>query len=139
MRRPRRFAAPHERCGVMSTDVTLILHVVGARPNYMKMAPLLDAFAAAPVPNETNLLVHTGQHYDPFLNDQIFRDLGLRSPDLHLGVGSGTHAEQTSKIMLGFETIVAERKPSMVVVAGDVNSTLACAIVAAKACVPVAH
>jgi UDP-N-acetylglucosamine 2-epimerase (non-hydrolysing) len=105
----------------------------------MKMAPLLSAFAEKPRTDEAHLLIHTGQHYDPFLNDQIFRDLELRSPDVHLGVGSGTHAEQTSKIMVGFEAIVTEKRPSLVVVAGDVNSTLACAIVAAKACVPVAH
>ena len=114
-----------------------ILHVVGARPNYMKMAPLLAACERGAWAR--HLLVHTGQHYDPFLNDAIFHDLGLRSPDIHLGVGSGSHAEQTAKIMIAFEKIVAERAPSLVVVAGDVNSTLACAIVAAKACVRVAH
>ncbi len=116
---------------------SVVLHVVGARPNFMKMAPLLRAFEGDAV-NE-HVLVHTGQHYDEHLNDAIFRDLGLRSPDLNLGVGSGSHAEQTSKIMLGFERVVAERRPRLVVVAGDVNSTLACAIVAAKANVAVAH
>jgi UDP-N-acetylglucosamine 2-epimerase (non-hydrolysing) len=116
-----------------------ILHVVGARPNYMKMAPLLAAFERDPDPDEQHVLVHTGQHYDPFLNDAIFRDLELRAPDIHLGVGSGTHAEQTARVMTSFEPLVAERRPAMVVVAGDVNSTLACAVVAAKACVPLAH
>lgn len=115
-----------------------VLHVVGARPNFMKMAPLVRALRANPVGHD-HLLVHTGQHYDEHLNDAIFRDLGLRSPDVHLGSGSGTHAEQTARIMLAFERLVAERDPAMVVVAGDVNSTLACSIVAAKANVPVAH
>lgn len=113
-----------------------VLHIVGARPNFMKMAPLLRALA-----NDVrrHILVHTGQHYDEHLNDAIFRDLGLRAPDIHLAVGSGSHAEQTAKIMIAFERVVAEHRPAMVVVAGDVNSTLACSIVAAKANVPIAH
>jgi UDP-N-acetylglucosamine 2-epimerase (non-hydrolysing) len=115
-----------------------VLHVVGARPNFMKMAPVVRALWERPG-SDSHLLVHTGQHYDEHLNDSIFRDLGLRSPDIHLGSGSGTHAEQTSRIMLAFEKLVHERKPDMVVVAGDVNSTLACSVVAAKANVPVAH
>jgi UDP-N-acetylglucosamine 2-epimerase (non-hydrolysing) len=115
-----------------------VLHVVGARPNFMKMAPLVGALWADSGGFE-HLLVHTGQHYDEHLNDSIFRDLGLRSPDIHLGAGSGTHAEQTSRIMLAFEKLVAERQPRLVVVAGDVNSTLACSVVSAKANVPVAH
>ncbi len=115
-----------------------VLHVVGARPNFMKMAPLVRALWAAPAGYE-HLLVHTGQHYDEHLNDSIFRDLGLRAPDVHLGSGSGTHAEQTARIMLAFEKLVTERRPELVVVAGDVNSTLACSIVSAKANVPVAH
>ena len=115
-----------------------VLHVVGARPNFMKMAPLVDALSASPGGCE-HLLVHTGQHYDEHLNDVIFRDLGLRAPDVHLAVGSGSHAEQTGRIMVAFEKLVEERRPALVVVAGDVNSTLACSIVAAKAGVPVAH
>jgi UDP-N-acetylglucosamine 2-epimerase (non-hydrolysing) len=115
-----------------------VFHIVGARPNFMKMAPLIDALAEEPGGYE-HLLVHTGQHYDVNLNEAIFRDLGLRSPDIHLGVGSGSHAEQTSRVMIAFEKLVNERKPALVVVAGDVNSTLACSIVAAKANVPVAH
>lgn len=115
-----------------------VLHVVGARPNFMKMAPVVKALWANPG-GMSHLLVHTGQHYDEHLNDSIFRDLGLRSPDIHLGSGSGTHAEQTGRIMLAFEKLVVERKPRLVVVAGDVNSTLACSVVAAKAGVPVAH
>jgi UDP-N-acetylglucosamine 2-epimerase (non-hydrolysing) len=114
-----------------------VVHVVGARPNYMKMAPLLEACEKGTWAR--HVLVHTGQHYDPSLNDAILRDLGVRTPDEHLGVGSGGHAEQTARVMIAFEKVVAERRPSLVVVAGDVNSTMACAIVAAKACVPVAH
>jgi UDP-N-acetylglucosamine 2-epimerase (non-hydrolysing) len=115
-----------------------VLHVVGARPNFMKMAPLVRALWENPGGYE-HLLVHTGQHYDEHLNDSIFRDLGLKAPDVHLGSGSGTHAEQTARIMLAFEKLVAELQPGLVVVAGDVNSTLACSVVAAKANVPVAH
>ncbi len=115
-----------------------VLHVVGARPNFMKMAPVVKALWQDSGGFQ-HLLVHTGQHYDEHLNDSIFRDLGLRSPDIHLGSGSGTHAEQTSRIMLAFEKLVAEKAPRLVVVAGDVNSTLACSVVAAKAGVPVAH
>lgn len=114
-----------------------VLHVVGARPNFMKVAPLL--LAASQRSGHEHLLVHTGQHYDETLNDAIFRDLALRAPDVHLGVGSGTHAEQTGRIMVAFEPVVRERRPSLVVVAGDVNSTLACSVVAAKAGVPIAH
>jgi UDP-N-acetylglucosamine 2-epimerase (non-hydrolysing) len=115
-----------------------VLHVVGARPNFMKMAPVVSALWSEPGGYE-HLLVHTGQHYDEHLNDSIFRDLGLRTPDVHLGSGSGSHAEQTGRIMLAFEKLVSERQPVLVVVAGDVNSTLACSVVAAKANVPVAH
>jgi UDP-N-acetylglucosamine 2-epimerase (non-hydrolysing) len=115
-----------------------VLHVVGARPNFMKMAPLVRALWGNPGGYE-HLLIHTGQHYDEHLNDSIFRDLELKAPDVHLGSGSGTHAEQTARIMLAFEKLVSERQPALVVVAGDVNSTLACSVVAAKANVPVAH
>jgi UDP-N-acetylglucosamine 2-epimerase (non-hydrolysing) len=115
-----------------------ILCVVGARPNYMKMAPLLRAFwsnAALP----PAVLVHTGQHYDPMLNDRLFEDLALPPPDINLGVGSGTHAVQTAEVMRRFEPVVDEHRPSCVVVVGDVNSTLACSLVAVKKGVPVAH
>ena len=122
----------------MTRTIPCVLHVVGARPNFMKMAPLVRALWARPA-GFAHLLVHTGQHYDEHLNDSIFRDLGLKAPDVHLGAGSGSHAEQTGRIMMAFEKLVAERRPSMVVVAGDVNSTLACSVVAAKANVPVAH
>jgi len=115
-----------------------LLCVVGARPNYMKMAPLLRAFRS-----RGNLppavLVHTGQHYDPMLNDRLFEDLALPRPDINLGVGSGTHAIQTAEVMRRFEPVVDEHQPSCVVVVGDVNSTLACSLVAVKKGVPVAH
>jgi UDP-N-acetylglucosamine 2-epimerase (non-hydrolysing) len=115
-----------------------LLCVVGARPNYMKMAPLLRAFRGrADLPPA--VLVHTGQHYDPMLNDRLFEDLALPRPDINLGVGSGTHAIQTAEVMRRFEPVVDEHQPSGVVVVGDVNSTLACGLVAVKKGVPVAH
>jgi UDP-N-acetylglucosamine 2-epimerase (non-hydrolysing) len=115
-----------------------ILCVVGARPNYMKMAPLLRAFRSHPA-LPAAVLVHTGQHYDPMMNDRLFEDLGLPRPDLNLGVGSGSHAVQTAEVMRRFEPVLDEHRPSCVVVVGDVNSTLACSLVAVKKGVPVAH
>jgi UDP-N-acetylglucosamine 2-epimerase (non-hydrolysing) len=115
-----------------------IMCVVGARPNYMKMAPLIRAFrsdAAAP----RTLLVHTGQHYDVAMSDRLFADLKLESPDVNLDVGSGTHAQQTAEIMRRFEPVVDGAPPSCVVVVGDVNSTLACSLVAVKKGIPVVH
>ena len=115
-----------------------ILCIVGARPNYMKMAPLLRAFRARDdLP--AAVLVHTGQHYDPLMNDRLFEDLGLPRPDLNLEVGSGSHAVQTAEVMRRFEPVIDEFRPSCVVVVGDVNSTLACTLVAVKKSVPVAH
>lgn len=102
----------------------------------MKTKPVLDALEARGV---DTVLVHTGQHYDPLMNDVFFSDLGLRRPDHFLGVGSGTHAEQTARVMTAFEPLVIELEPDAVVVVGDVNSTLACALVAAKAGTLVAH
>src|SRR3989440_4753638 len=104
----------------------------------MKMAPLLRAFRANPA-LPAAVLVHTGQHYDPMLNDRLFDGLGLPAPDLNLGVGSGTHAVQTAEVMKRFEPVLDEYQPSCVVVVGDVNSTLACSLVAVKKGVPVAH
>ena len=98
--------------------------VVGARPNFMKMAPILRACAAL-APNLPALLVHTGQHYDLDMNDRLFEALALPRPDVNLGVGSGSHAVQTAEVMRRFEPVVDELKPSCVVVVGDVNSTLA--------------
>lgn len=115
-----------------------ILCVVGARPNFMKMAPLLRAFVAMPrLPRA--VLVHTGQHYDHALNDQLFADLELPAPDVNLGVGSGSHAEQTAEVMKRFEPLIDQYQPSCVLVVGDVNSTLACSLVAAKRGVAVVH
>jgi UDP-N-acetylglucosamine 2-epimerase (non-hydrolysing) len=115
-----------------------VLCVVGARPNFMKMAPILRAIAAhdsAP----PALLVHTGQHYDADMNDQLFVGLGLPRPDVNLEVGSGTHAVQTAEVMRRFEPVLDAHGPSCVLVVGDVNSTLACTLVAVKKGVPVAH
>jgi len=112
--------------------------VVGARPNYMKMAPLLRAFAArAALPGV--VLVHTGQHYDLAMNERLFADLQLPPPDLNLEVGSGTHAVQTAEVMRRFEPVVDDLKPACVIVVGDVNSTLACSLVASKKGIAVAH
>ena len=115
-----------------------ILCVVGARPNFMKMAPILRAFAAHASPMPA-LLVHTGQHYDRDMSDRLFEDLRLPQPDINLGVGSGTHALQTAEVMRRFEPVIDERAPSVVLVVGDVNSTLACTLVAVKKGVPVVH
>jgi UDP-N-acetylglucosamine 2-epimerase (non-hydrolysing) len=115
-----------------------LLCVVGARPNYMKMAPLLRAFRAEPrLPPA--VLVHTGQHYDFALNDALFRDLDLPTPDVNLEVGSGSHAAQTAEVMKRFEPVLQQVRPSAVIVVGDVNSTLACTLVATKLHVPVVH
>jgi UDP-N-acetylglucosamine 2-epimerase (non-hydrolysing) len=115
----------------------LIHLIAGARPNFMKIAPLFHQLKktewARPV------LVHTGQHYDPQMSDVFWNELGLPAPDLHLGVGSGTHAEQTAGVMLGFERICLDHPPDWVVVVGDVNATMACALVAKKLCLPLAH
>ncbi len=113
-----------------------VMCVVGARPNFMKMAPILRALAAQPLPA---LLVHTGQHYDQGMNDRLFEDLQLPRPDINLEVGSGSHAVQTAEVMRRFEPALDAHKPSCVLVVGDVNSTLACALVAAKKGVAVAH
>jgi len=115
-----------------------ILCVVGARPNYMKVAPIMRAFS-----NRTDLpralLLHTGQHYDESMNDQLFRGLRLPKPDISLNVGSGSHAVQTAEVMKRFEPELDAVNPSCVLVVGDVNSTLACALVAVKRHIPVIH
>jgi UDP-N-acetylglucosamine 2-epimerase (non-hydrolysing) len=115
-----------------------ILCVVGARPNFMKMAPLLAAFARRPGLPRT-VLVHTGQHYDVALSDRLFADLRLPEPDLNLEVGSASHAVQTAEILRRFEPVLERERASLVIVVGDVNSTLACSLVAVKRGVPVAH
>jgi UDP-N-acetylglucosamine 2-epimerase (non-hydrolysing) len=115
-----------------------VINVVGARPNFMKIAPVAaemkrrsTEFAA--------VLVHTGQHYDAAMSDAFFRDLGLPQPDIHLNVGSASHAVQTARVMIEFESIALREQPDWVVVVGDVNSTLACALVCAKLNIKVAH
>lgn len=130
--------ADREIAEVPANDLGPIVCVVGARPNFMKMAPILRAMAAH-VPSLPALLVHTGQHYGQDMSDRLFDDLRLPPPDINLEVGSGTHATQTAEIMRRFEPVVDAHNPSCVAVVGDVNSTLACALVAVKKNVPVVH
>jgi UDP-N-acetylglucosamine 2-epimerase (non-hydrolysing) len=114
-----------------------ILYVVGARPNFVKAAPVIQALAGDQ--NVRQVIVHTGQHYDPVLSDDVLHDLGFPIPDRFLGVGSGTHAEQTGKTLIAVERVLLEEGPDLVVVSGDVNATLAGALAAAKLSIPVAH
>jgi len=119
--------------GILGGMSGRICFVVGARPNFMKVAPVLRALESEA------LLVHTGQHYDDAMSDAFVRELGLPEPDVFLGVGSGTHGEQIARALVGLEHVLLDRRPTAVVVAGDVNSTLAAAIAAAKAAIPLAH
>jgi UDP-N-acetylglucosamine 2-epimerase (non-hydrolysing) len=114
-----------------------IVHVVGARPNYMKIAPLMEALR--PVADIRQLLVNTGQHYDEAMATGFIRELQLPVPDRDLGVGSASHAVQTANVMIRFEAVCQEERPDLVVVVGDVNSTMAATLVAAKLMIPVAH
>lgn len=123
---------------VWPSELGPVICVVGARPNFMKMAPILRAFAARS-PAIPTLLLHTGQHYDKDMNDRLFVDLRLPHPDINLEVGSGTHAVQTAEVMRRFEPVLDEHKPSCVLVVGDVNSTLACTLVSVKKGIPVVH
>lgn len=111
--------------------------VVGARPNFMKIAPILEEMKA--YPNLKPLLIHTGQHYDYTMSQVFFDELDIPKPDVFLNVGSGTHAVQTAKIMIEFDKVIAEHKPDMVLVVGDVNSTLACSLVSSKLWIPIVH
>ena len=113
-----------------------VAHVVGARPNFMKAAPVIRALGARGVPQR---LIHTGQHYDAAMSEVFFQDLDLPEPDLNLGVGSGTQAGQTAALMVALEGVLAEEAPALTVVYGDINSTLAAAIVCAKLLRPMAH
>lgn len=113
-----------------------IAHVVGARPNFVKLAPVYSALAARGV---RQTLVHTGQHYDTNMSDVFFAELGMPEPEVNLGVGSGSHAQQTAPIMTGFEQVVVKTEPDLVLVYGDVNSTMAATLVAAKLHIGVAH
>ncbi|UCD29668.1 MAG: UDP-N-acetylglucosamine 2-epimerase (non-hydrolyzing) [Planctomycetota bacterium] len=114
-----------------------IINVCGARPNFMKIAPLMRAYRRHK--NLQPLIIHTGQHYDEKMSDLFFRQLEIPEPDMNLGVGSSSHAVQTAEIMMRFEPVVLEQQPDWVVVVGDVNSTIACALVAKKIGVKVAH
>ena len=114
-----------------------IVSVVGARPNFMKVAPLCRALKA--YPQVEHVLVHTGQHYDVRMSEQFFKELDIPNPDINLGIGSGSHAEQVGKTMIAFEKVVREEKPDWVVVLGDVNATIACSITAKKERVRCAH
>ena len=111
--------------------------IAGTRPNFMKVAPVFHALKTEDWC--TPILVHTGQHYDEVMSDTFLRDLGLPSPHFDLGIGSGSHAEQTAGVMLAYEKICQEGRPDWIIVVGDVNSTLSCALVAAKLCIPLAH
>lgn len=122
-----------------ASSAPIALHVTGARPNFPKAAPVLAALEARGV---RNVLVHTGQHYDDAMSDVFFRELGIPRPDINLGVGSGTHAAQTAAVLVGIEDLVlhgAHGRPDVIVVYGDVNSTVAAALVAAKLQIPLAH
>ena len=114
-----------------------IFHIVGARPNFMKVAPVLNALKERE--NVAQTLIHTGQHYDVNMSDVFFQQLGIPAPDVNLAVGSGTHAKQTAEIMIRLEPVVLERQPDIVLVYGDVNSTVATALVCAKLGVQVGH
>ena len=114
-----------------------ILNIVGARPNFMKIAPIHREMQKYPIIK--SLLIHTGQHYDDKMSKLFFQDLELPEPDVYLGVGSGTHTAQTARIMLEFEKVMDQEKPDLVLVVGDVNSTAACSLVAAKMQTKIAH
>ncbi len=122
----------------MSERALKVLCVAGARPNFMKIAPILRAFKAR-APRIEARLVHTGQHYDYEMNEAFFRQLEIPEPDISLEVGSASHAVQTAEIMKRFEPVLDRERPAAVLVVGDVNSTIACALVAAKKQVPVVH
>src|SRR5688500_5027388 len=115
-----------------------ILLIAGARPNFMKVAPIFGEMKRRPS-EFAPVIVHTGQHYDAVMSDAFFVDLGMPEPDIHLGVGSASHAVQTAKIMTEFEPVLLREEPDWVLVVGDVNSTIACALVCAKLGVEVAH
>ncbi|MBR9979071.1 MAG: UDP-N-acetylglucosamine 2-epimerase (non-hydrolyzing) [Bacteroidetes bacterium] len=114
------------------------LSVVGARPNFMKVAPLHRALQSF-TDQIRHVICHTGQHYDEKMSTVFFEDLELPRPDIYLGIGSGSHAEQTANVMISFEKVLLELQPDLVIVVGDVNSTLACSVTAAKLHIPVAH
>src|SRR5687768_5071002 len=113
-----------------------IVHIAGARPNFMKVAPVQRALASRGI---RQTLVHTGQHYDAAMSGSIFLELGLAEPDINLGVGSGSHAQQTAQVMAALEEHLLRAAPDWLLVYGDVNSTMAATITAVKLGIPVAH
>ena len=121
----------------ISANPIRLAMIAGARPNFMKIAPLMKALAGDP--GFDPILIHTGQHYDDNMSGQFFRDLGIPTPQYHLEVGSGTHAQQTAEIMKRIEPVLQECRPRAVVVVGDVNSTAAAALVAKKLDIDVVH
>jgi UDP-N-acetylglucosamine 2-epimerase (non-hydrolysing) len=116
--------------------IVMIFLVAGARPNFMKISPIARKLKKENLPHK---IIHTGQHYDIQMSEAFFKDLAIPEPDINLGIGSGSHAEQTGKVMMEFEKVCFEKRPDLVVVVGDVNSTIACALAAAKLLIPVAH
>ena len=127
------------------TGIIKVMSVVGARPNFMKIAPIVRAIErhnsnrSGDDATIQHLLVHTGQHYDEKMSDIFFKELGIAAPDISLGVGSGSHAEQTARVMMAFEPVCLQENPDWLVVVGDVNSTMACTLVASKLGIRVAH
>ena len=121
-----------------SNEPIRVLAVAGARPNFIKIAPLMNEFVNRKERFEP-ILVHTGQHYDKAMSDSFFRDLGIPEPDVNLGVGSGSHGEQTAQVLVKIEQLLLEHRPHVVLVVGDVNSTLAATLAAVKLHIPVAH
>jgi len=113
--------------------------IAGARPNFMKIAPIIHAINTVDASRLSYRLIHTGQHYDKKMSESFFEQLNIPTPDINLGVGSGTQAEQTGGIMVGYERAIAEQRPDVCLVVGDVTSTLACTLVAKKAGILVAH
>ena len=139
-RGPRRGPRSGYHGGALSDSRAVVDLVAGARPNFMKVAPILRAMGSSAGPLAARL-VHTGQHYDEGMSAVFFRDLGIREPDVSLGVGSGTHGQQTARILAAYEEhlLSASPRPAAVVVVGDVNSTMACTLAAVKLSLPVAH
>src|SRR5579871_757107 len=124
---------------VYKIRIMKVILVAGARPNFMKVAPILEAFRQRDRGDVKVLLVHTGQHYDQRMSDDFLNDLRMPQPDINLGIGSGSHAQQTARIMVAFEEVCIQQRPDWAVVVGDVNSTMACAITARKLGISVAH
>jgi UDP-N-acetylglucosamine 2-epimerase (non-hydrolysing) len=139
-RKPRRGPRSGYHDGALSDSRAVVDLVAGARPNFMKVAPILRAMGSSAGPLAARL-VHTGQHYDEGMSAVFFRDLGIREPDVSLGVGSGTHGQQTARILAAYEEhlLTASPRPAAVVVVGDVNSTMACTLAAVKLSLPVVH